>query len=315
MSETTVSHVLSGKRPVSTRTADRVRDAIATLGYVPHFAARTLPRGRAMVIAVVVPDVADPFFARLAAAVERAADAKGYLVVITSSIGRPERESRYLDLLRSRAVDGLVYVAGRPLGNEPITSRGLHDHPVVLADEWVPGLEELPLVTADNVEGGRLAGEHLRALGHRDVAILTGPPELRTAQERLAGFTAVMPDAVVVAGDFTEAGGFQAARALLEGSRPLTAIFASSDLMAYGVIAAAREAGLTVPRDLSVVGFDDIGPSSRIAPALTTVRQPIEAIGELAATTLIGILGGVPAAMLQMRPVELVVRASSAAPQ
>jgi len=313
VSMTTVSHALSAKRPVSPETAERIQAAIEHLGYVPHSAARSLHAGKSLMLGLVVPDVSDPFFGRLAASVERAADEADYGVVLGSSSGASSREARYFNLLRSRSIDGLIYVAGA-LRQDDRLSQLARSYPIVLADEWVEGLHGIPLAAADHEQGGRLAAEHLVSLGHRDVAVLTGPRGLRSADERVAGFRSVYPDARVVDGDFTEEVAYHRTAKLLGRGNPPSAIFASNDLSAFGVLDAARDHGLVVPRDLSIVGFDDVPLAQRVSPPLTTVRQPIDEIGRLATATLLEVIGGRDPGELERCPVELVVRESTAPP-
>jgi LacI family transcriptional regulator, galactose operon repressor len=313
VSMTTVSHALSAKRPVSPETAERIQAAIEHLGYVPHSGARALHAGKSLMLGLVVPDVSDPFFGRLAASVERAADEADYGVVLGSSSGASSREARYFNLLRSRSIDGLIYVAGA-LRQDDRLSQLARSYPIVLADEWVEGLDGIPLAAADHEQGGRLAAEHLVSLGHRDVAVLTGPRGLRSADERVAGFRSVYPDARVVDGDFTEEVAYHRTAKLLGRGNPPSAIFASNDLSAFGVLDAARDHGLVVPRDLSIVGFDDVPLAQRVSPPLTTVRQPIDEIGRLATATLLDVIAGRDPGELERCPVELVVRESTAPP-
>lgn len=313
VSVTTVSHALSANRPVHPETAQRIRTAIDQLGYVPHSGARSLQSGRALMLGLVVPDVSDPFFGSLAVSVERSAAALDYGVVLSSSVGGPGRDARYLGLLRARSIDGLVYVAGGRPVDERLASVAA-DHPVVLADESVAGLEHLPLVAADHLQGGRLVAEHLRTLGHRDCAVLTGPRGLRSADERVTGFLDLLPDSRVADGDFSEEVGYHRAAKLLAGRRPPTAIFASNDLSAFGVVDAARDRGLRVPEDLSVVGFDDVPLSRRLTPPLTTIRQPVADIGRVAVETLRAAIDGDPISSPDRQPVELIVRDSTAEP-
>ncbi len=315
VSMTTVSHALSAKRPVSPETASRIQAAIEELGYVPSSAARMLQAGRTLMIGLVVPDVSDPFFGSLAVGVEQAADESGYGVVLSSSSHASERHARYFDLLRSRTIDGLIYVAG-DAGRDPQLAELARSFPVVLADEWVAGFDRIPLIAADHRMGGRLVGEHLRALGHRVVSVVSGPPGLRSADDRMAGFREIFPQAAVIAGDFTEE---TAARAtgehLASRAEPPTAIFAVNDLSALGAIDALLAAGLSVPGQVSVAGFDDVAFARRLQPPLTTVHQPIDEIGGLATRTLIELIGGAAPVSPPPRPVELVVRESTAPPR
>lgn len=314
VSMTTVSHALSSKRPVSPETAERIRAAIDHLGYVPHSGARSLQSGRAMMIGLVVPDVSDPFFGELAVSVERSADDLDFGVVLSSSISRAERDARYLNLLRSRSIDGLIYVAGEVRVDERLADLAAR-HPIVLADESVASLESIPLVAADHTQGGRLVAEHLRELGHTRVAVLTGPRGLRSAEERVSGFLSVLPGATVVDGDFTEEVAYHRTAKLLAGATPPTAVFASNDVSAFGVIDAARDRGLSVPDDLSVIGFDDVPLSGRISPGLTTVRQPVGEIGRVAVETLLAEIAGESPGSPPRHPVVLVVRGTTRPPR
>ena len=313
VSSTTVSHALSSKRRVSAETVERIQAAISYLGYVPNSAAQNLQSGRAFMIGLVVPDVSVPFFGELAAEVERACDAHGYGTVISSSRKVSTGEARFSSLLRSRAIDGMIYVTGGE-GSDSDVIRLLGSYPIVLADEFRAGLEGFPLVAADHRSGGVLAGEHLSGLGHRRVAVIEGPRGLRSSDERLAGFLEVYPHAIVVDGNFTEEVAYHRTAKLLDLKDPPTAIFATNDNAAIGAIESARARGLEVPRDLSIIGFDDIAIARRIQPALTTIRQPISAIGYLATKTLISLLddGAVPSPPLA--DVELIARASTAPP-
>ncbi|MDO9397811.1 MAG: LacI family DNA-binding transcriptional regulator [Herbiconiux sp.] len=334
VSMTTVSHALSAKRPVNPETAERIRAAIERLGYVPHSAARTLQAGRTSMLGLVVPDVSDPFFGRLAVAVERAADENDYGVVLSSSnraAGASTRDARSFGLLRSRSLDGLIYVAGE-VRREHELAELARAFPIVLADEWIAGLDGIPLVVADNVQGGELAGRHLRELGHSRVAVIAGQHGLRSSDDRVAGFRTVFPDALVIDGDFTEEVAFHRVAKLLAGwdatalaTRGLaprglagdtlpTAIFATNDLAAFGAIDALQAAGLRVPGDVSVVGFDDVPLARRLSPPLTTVRQPIDEIGRQATQTLLELIAGDPPTPVPPCAVDLVVRASTAPP-
>lgn len=310
---TTVSHALSGKRPVNEETAQRIRAAIERLNYVPRAAARSLQLGRSEMIGLAVPDVSDPFFGMLAVSVERAADRRGYGVVLGSTSSASERDTRTFELLRSGTIDGLIYVAGDVRVEHQLLSLAGR-HAIVLADEWVNGMDDTRFVTADQRAGGRLAAEHLLALGHRRIAVLRGPRNLRTAEERLGGVLERVPDAVVLDGDFLEPSAHAVmARMLDSGVRP-SAVIAANDVSALGVMDAVAAAGLRVPEDISVVGFDDIPLAARVAPALTSIRQPIAEIGVRAVEVLLAVLDGRVPEPVPPLPVELVLRSSTAPP-
>lgn len=286
VSITTVSHALSGKRHVAPETIERIRALVPELGYVPYAAARNLQAGRMLMIGLVVPDVANQFFSQVAQGVEEAAHERRYGVVLSTSHADVDRERRYFNLLRSRAIDGLIYIAGAANWDDAFTPIA-DQYPIVIADEPIPSLEHLPFVGSDHRQGGSLAGAHLRELGHQRAAIILGPEGLTSTHDRLAGFREHYPDALIFPGDFTEHAGHTAGKRLTAEADDITAVFASNDLTAFGVINALTAAGRRVPEDISVIGFDDIDFASRITPSLTTVRQPANEIGRKAATLLI----------------------------
>ncbi|GAB2832157.1 LacI family DNA-binding transcriptional regulator [Lentzea nigeriaca] len=318
VSPTTVSHVLSGRRPVAEETAARVRSVVNRLGYVPASLARSLQAGFTSVVGLLIPDISNAFFADLAKGAEDAAHDLGYSLILCNTEFDPEREDRYLGMIRSRFIDGMVYAAGSPPSRQRLEAL-LGSFPIALADEEVEGLEGALIATADHEAGGRFVGNHLRELGHRRALALTGPRGLKSSTARASGFRqAFRGDVVERIGDFKESSGHRLVAEFLAEQRNLdaTAIFAANDLMAFGAIAALREAGLAVPRDVSVVGFDDIRVASLSSPALTTVRQPAYDVGRTATAQLLqyAARGAVPPASRHTLPVELQVRDSTAQP-
>lgn len=313
VSVTTVSHAVSGNRPVSESTRQRVLAAMAELGYQPSHAAAALKTGRSNTIAVLVPDITNPFNAELALGVEQAARERGFDMILVNTGFDPELESSHLSMIARRAVDGLVYAAGSSVGARPIEEVAV-GFPVVLADEELAS-GAFDTVISDNLAGGALVGAHLAALGHRRVLVVTGPASLLGCQDRLAGFRSRFPhEVLVVEGDFRQRSGTEAVRAHPPRAAAYTAVFALNDLMAFGAVQALREAGLAVPADVSVVGYDDVPTASLITPGLTTVRQPTAAIGRQAALRLLDrITGAAPPGAVErtVLPVELRVRAST----
>jgi len=314
VSATTVSHAISGKRPVGAETARRIRRLIDEHGYVPDAAGRRLRTGRSRMLGLAIPDLAAWFFARIAKGVEEVADARDHGLIVCSTAGSdPRREQRCFELVRTRAIDGLVYTAGRRPADLGGLRRIAEVAPLVLADEVIDGLDGVPAIASDNETGAAEAARHLRALGHERVVVLAGVPGLRSTIDRTAGARAVFPHALVLAGDFEQESGARLTGDLLESGTPFTAILAQNDLMAIGAIRRLAEAGLRVPEDVSVVGFDDIGLASFVEPGLTTVRQDVVEMGRRAASVALDAIEGAgsaapPAALL---PVELVVRGST----
>jgi LacI family transcriptional regulator len=286
----TVSHVVSGRRRVADATRERVDRAIRTLDYRPNRLARSLLERRTHTIAMLIPDIANPFFGELARAVEREARAAGYCVVFGNSENDREEEARYLSEFVERRVDGLIVVTA---AGAPWVERLPADLAVVALDRYPAGWR-YDAAVIDNGLGMELAVSHLAELGHHRIGYLGGDPQLTTGRERATGFRAALARRALhpawrSSGPFDlESGRRQAARMLrLESRMRPTAIVAANDLIALGALLACRDVGMHVPDELSVVGFDDIPFAALAFPPLTTVRQPIAELGALAAELLI----------------------------
>src|SRR5215207_11553583 len=265
---------------VNVETAQRVLDAAAELGYRPNAIARGLKTSRSYTVGAVIPDLRNPLFPPIARGIEERLEPAGYTSLLANTDNDPEREKLSFDALRARQVDGYITASARrqhPLLHE-LAANG---RPLVLVNRATDDAG-LPSVVPDDSDGMRQAVEHLAALGHRRVAHLAGPHHLSTGVHRHEGFVAGMhaarlpvDDDLVVAGSlFTEAEGARQCRELLERGREFTAVLAGNDLLALGCIDALRDAGLDCPRDVSVVGFNDMDWSARFSPPLTTVRVP-----------------------------------------
>ena len=317
VSPTTISRYLSRSIILPQATRDRIDAAIAALDYRPNLLAKRLSTGRAEAIGLVTPEIDNPFFAQLAAAVEAEAEKHGYAVYMTSTHGDPMCEIGAVRRMRDGHVDGLVLITSRP--DVGALARLLaDDDKVVLLDEDVPGIG-LCRVFAQNEHGAWLATRHLIAAGHRHIAFIGGPPGLMSVQERKAGFERAMAEAglpaapqAVLLRDYSRAFGDQAATILLGLNPRPSAIFASSDYLAIGVLGAFQRAGLSVPQDMSLIGFDDMPFADLVNPPLTTIRQPVPEMGRLAFQVLLALIHGENAARLSRLPVELVQRKSVA---
>lgn len=285
VSVSTVSRVLNGRDGGHMRpeTKARVLRAIEELEYTPVKAAQSLRRQRTQVIGILLPDISNPFFSLLARGVESVAFDRGYSTLICDSNHSAEKESRYLDILLAEGVEGIVFVpVGQPDMNriERLLRKGIR---IVAADRRVAGL---PTVEADNRGGSRKLTEYVLDLGYQKIAYIAGPPEVSTAQDRLAGFLEALAQAglepvVVRHGNFTYESGYELARAILEEGK-VDAIMCGNDLMAIGAIRAAEDLGLRVPEDLGVTGFDHVPWSDLVRPKLTTVEIPAYNLGQAA---------------------------------
>ncbi|WP_236895783.1 LacI family DNA-binding transcriptional regulator [Devosia sp. SL43] len=320
VSPTAVSRYLNRRLDLPQATRDRVDAAIAKLDYRPNVLARRLSTGKAEAISLVTPDIANPFFAELAAAVEREAHASGYAVYISSTSGDLAREVDAIQRMADSHVDGLIMMTNRV---DDGTLAGLlagRDN-VVLLDEDIAGVS-LPGVFVENAEGAYAATRHLIEAGHRDIALIGGPYRLMSVNERLAGFSRAMSEAGlpmapgwVMLGEYSRDYGATAAAVMLDAPERPTAILACSDYIAIGVLQAVRERGLVIPDDLSLIGFDDMAFAELVAPPLTTIRQPVAEMGRVAVQHLLSLLGDGPPPPPETRlPVHLVARQSVAPP-
>lgn len=299
VSVSTVSYVLNDSGPVAPERRNRVLDAIRLLDYSPNESARSLKRRSASTIAMVVPDLTNQFFAMVTEGVQRAASAVNVLVVLVVPDAIELPEENYAKLLRSQRVDGVIYLSGTGSMPEAIYDLA-RSGPVVLVDEQIPG-RDLPAVVCDSRRGAREVATHVLDQGHRRIAVIGGPPALWTAQQRLAGYreafagAGIDPDSVPVhAGDYRQESGSTTAARILAApldERP-TALLCANDLMAIGAIETLRTAGLRVPDDMSIVGFDDLPISALLTPRLTSVRQPAHEMGFRAANVLFNLLEG-----------------------
>jgi LacI family transcriptional regulator len=292
VSPTTVSHVINNTRFVSDEVRQRVISAMDELGYRPNALARSLRRGETKTLGLILPDSANPFFAEIGHSIETAAFSQGYNVILCNTDGDLEKERTYVEVLLKKQVDGIVFVAAGERSDSLVHSLKT-DLPVVVVDRDLPDVE-LDTVLSDNYQGGYLATQHLIRLGHRRIACISGPSHLTPSALRVTGYKqallkAELPldDRLIVRGDFHPHSGWQATLSLIGLAEQPTAIFVCNDLMAMGALRAAAESGLQVPRDLAIIGYDDIELSSYTTPALSTVRQPKAEIGQAAVRMLL----------------------------
>lgn len=296
-----VSYVVNdGPRPVAAETRARVEAAIEQLGYRPNALARSLRGNRTNVIGLLVPDNSNPFFAELARAIEDHAHAAGYAVLLANAIGDDARELRYARTMVEQRVEGLVLSSA---GHSSEVVRELTDAhvPLVMVDRQVPGIAA-HVLSVDNEGGGRAATRHLIEHGHERIACIAGPGDLAPAADRHRGWSRALTEAglrdadeLLVRSEFNRAGGYAAAKELLSRPQRPTALFACTDQQAIGALRAIAEAGLSVPGDVAVVGFDGIAEGTYTNPPLATVRQPIRQLGERAVELLLeNLRGGAP---------------------
>lgn len=323
VAHSTVSRALNGDPRISKATREKVLQAARELNYRPNLPARALARGRVLSIGLVVPDVSEPFYGRIVAGVDRVTFDAGFNLVLYITHADRQRELAALEQIRHGRVDGMILMI-RKARAQAVVELKEQGVPLVLLLQKIRG-SGIDSVRIDNVGGAAEAVRHLIDGGHRRIALISGPSHAPDARERIKGYRAALDQAgipyreeLVVRGDFSFASGFRAVDALLRGpaSQWPTAIFAANDHMAMGAIKRLAERGIAVPRDIAVVGFDDIAPAAYFQPSLTTVRQPIDESGRKAAELLIArIQGAVQEPREIVLKTELVVRESCGAGQ
>lgn len=312
VSVTTVSRTLNGTGPVSEDVRRRVEAASAELRYLPHGTARSLITRRTDVVGVVLPDLFGEFFSEVIRGMDPQAQQRGYHLLLSGSHdGRREIEFA-VGAMRGR-VDGMIVMSPDVCGAE-LEACLPPDVPVVLLNCDVAGTS-FSAINLDNYGGALSMARHLVGLGHQRIAMITGGANNFDARERLRGFRAAVAEAegvasVEAAADFTEAGGYRAALDLLRAPERPTAIFCANDSMAVGAISAARAAGLRVPEDVAVAGFDDIPIGRYLNPSLSSVRVDVNRLGARAVELLCHAIAGDAPPAQELLQTRLVVRRS-----
>ncbi len=317
----TVSATINQSAYVSPELQERVRKAVAELGYHPNGIARSLKKRSTQTVGLIISDITNPFFTALVRGIEDVVNARGYALILCNTDERLEKERAYIRLLRSRRVDGLIMA---PAGSvEDYHRSGIEANtPLAFIDRKIASVAA-DAVVVDNVGGARQAVEYLIRLGHRHIAAITGLPHISTTHERIQGYREALESAghpiepaLMLTGNSRLEGGYQAALSLLRLPNRPTAIFATNNVMAIGLMRAVADQGLRCPEDLSVACFDDFEWASVFRPRLTTVAQPTYAMGVKAAELLFARLDGTVTGGPQeivLSP-SLVIRDSCAAP-
>ena len=323
VSVATVSRTLAEPDKVSEKARKKVMDAVEASGYVTNTLARNFRRRSSNMVVVLVPEIANPFFSNIIQGIERVASRHQYRILLGDTQGELERERVYADLVSQRQADGVICL-GRNIPFRYRKGRKTLDPawpPFAMACEY-HGEIPVPTVCIDNVAAATDAVNHLLELGHRRIAYINGPSESPLCEDRLQGYEDAIQGAglsvspmLIKQGDFTLASGHACTTELLAEGNPPTALFCANDEMAIGAMQACHEAGLTLPADMSVVGFDDIAFAAYTHPRLTTIHQPRNRIGEQVMTMMLEMLAGNPPSDSRIvLPHELLVRDSSSPP-
>lgn len=321
VSYSTVSRVINNKDHVSPEKRERVLRAMAQLGYVANEQARSLAGGASRVVGLLVDSLNSSYMDEVIRGIDDALDAENYDLMLYTTHRRKTKESAYVTKLTRKLADGLLLILPRNAGAY-LDTLWQRRFPHVLIDYLSDG-QNVPSITVTNFRGACDAMDYLLSLGHRRIGFITGNMEFGCARERLEGYQATLKKhgipidpQLVCEGDFLQPQGYHCARRLLSLPQPPTALFVSNDMMAFGAMEAAREQGLRLPEDLSIVGFDDIPQAAHVHPALTTVRQPLEEMGRSAANLLLKYIAE-PAAEVERieLPTALIIRESCQALQ
>ncbi len=318
----TVSRVVNGRDDVSLETRELVQQVIREHGYTANRSARNLSAGTTGLVGVLVPLVHPAYFSAILAGASEALYEQDMRLLLSPTLHLHDREVTLLDRLTHGMTDGALLVLPEESSGEleELLDQGYR---FVVVDPRERLDERVPAVSAAHMAGADLAMRHLLDLGHRRIGAITGPPDWTASTDRLRGYHAalvaagIMPEPeLVVEANFEIAGGVEAADHLLDLPHPPTAIFAFNDNMAIGTMQAARARGLRVPRDLSIVGFDDVEHATVVTPTLTTIRQPLAEMGRMAVSMLIRLLERQRFETLHVElGTRLVVRESTAPPR
>jgi LacI family transcriptional regulator len=316
VSVASASRALNGHSNVTAATRDRILEAARLLHYVPHEGARSLTRRRSDSIGVVLPDLFGEYFSELVRGIDRVAHAAGLQLLLSNMHGSPHETASAIRAMRGR-VDGLLVMP--PEGDGRYLDGALPPGlPAVLLNHDRRENGAAGAVGVDNYGGARAMTEHLVKRGYQRIAHIAGPRHNRDARERQRGFVDAIAAAtgerspVIVPGDYSESGGADAARLLIAGRMPIDAIFCANDMMAIGAMGVLADAGLNVPSDIGVAGFDDIPLAHYVQPSLTTMKVAIADMGARAMEQLIARMAGREAAESQIIQPELVVRETTA---
>jgi LacI family transcriptional regulator len=319
VSTATVSYVLNNTRSISDEVRKRVRKAAEELDYQPSTLARSLRKNKTFTIGIIIPDNTNPYFADILRGMEDAFFKSGYSVFLCNSDRNVEKETQYLEALVNRNVDGIALIPSETDTKESIRLRQLKK-PLVIVDRVLPDFSS-SVIQMDNVAGAYDAVKYLCQLGHKRIACLAGPRDVPTSQQRVEGYKKALEESgisvdteLVFYGDFQIESGIRFFPVIRSLPQKPTAIFSCNDLMAIGLLKAARNAGCRIPEDCSIIGYDDILISSHVTPSLTTMAQPRYEMGHTAAEMLISKIADPSAPERKILKARLVIRESCAEP-
>lgn len=323
VSVATVSRVLNDTAPVKASTRDTIMQVIEKYQFQPNALARSLLKKETGTIAMIVPDITNPFFPEVFWGAENVARDKGYTFFLCNTAGQYSRESEYLSILREKRVDGIIFLGGRinlvncpPELSQEVIELSRHV-PIVLVNGNLPK-SNLHRIYTDEAAGAMLATQHLLDLGHKNIGFIGGMDDTSTTQVKIKAVRKILKEhglelrkEWLKPGEFSVNGGRELMNQILDQKERPTAVLCVNDFTAIGAIKATIEHGLRIPDDISIVGFDDSPLSTAVIPELTTVSQNTNELGELAVETLHNIINGKnPRKQMILKP-QLVVRNST----
>lgn len=316
VSVATVSRVLNKTGYVNQETKEKVQQAIRMLNYEPNTMAKGLASRKTETLAIILPNISNPFFAELGRAVEDVAQTYGYTVVLCNTDNNSDKEQKYIQIMKSRYVDGILF-ASHTLRDTDVAELNKAGMPLVVLDQ-APSNAACPVVRSKNKEGAVMAVRHLLEIGCRKIGHIYGPQQTATARERLNGYEEAVrgfswfTPSLMEPGKFSISSGMEAVGRLMERHPDLDGIFVGNDLMALGALKKLQQAGISVPEQVALVGFDGIELTKITEPELTTVAQPIYELGALATRLLIKQIEGMNAGSEILEcDVELLVRGTT----
>jgi len=289
VSISTVSRFLKNEDRVSLEKRRKIEEAMRNLGFKP----RASQKNEVATIALIIPDIENPFFASIVKIVELFLSRLEYSLLLGNSSNNTNLEEKYLEVFEEKRVSGILLVPSGPVDDSLVDKLNSLTIPLVLLDRKLEGLK-VPSIVSNNIEGGEMATRYLISLGRRKIAFISGRPGTSTSQDRMKGYLKALEnnyipfnEDIVLEGDFSFTGGCEAANKIIKDNIEVNAIFAANDFMALGAIDSLRRAGIKIPEEISVVGYDDIWVAKIYQPSLTTIRQPIFEMCELAINILL----------------------------
>lgn len=315
VSSATVSKILNGKdQHISETTRKRVLEIVEREGYIPNAVAKSLKIKKTKTLGIIIPDVTNQFFSELARGIEDAAEKEGYSVILCNSDNKIKKEERYLQVLQEKMVDGIILTASEQGLTRSLERRNT---PMVLLDRDILLDRKIGRIIVDNLEGAYLATSHLLDKGSKEIAFISSSNTGRSSGERLEGYKKALKERgiklrkdLIFLGEYSIDTGYKGTLEILEKTK-IDGICCGNDLIAIGAINALAKKGIQIPKDIRIVGFDDIQMAQYVNPPLTTIRQPIREMGEEAVKMLIAIIEKKSKGEVKVLKTKLVERRTS----